>query len=60
MDKIPASFIFFGLLMGAILGVGIGSIRGSAVRGLELGSLAGLFVGWFIAATVQQQRNKKD
>lgn len=56
MNKTPAYYIFLGLLMGAVLGWGLGAVNGNAIHGMQLGALAGLFIGWFIASTSLQQR----
>lgn len=50
MDKTPAYYIFLGLLIGAVAGVGIGAANGNLITGMQLGALAGVFIGWFIAA----------
>jgi uncharacterized protein YcfJ len=50
VDKTPAYYIFLGLLIGALVGVGIGAANGNLITGMQLGALTGLFIGWFIAA----------
>jgi len=57
MDKTPAYYIFLGLLIGAILGFGVGALNGNAIHGMQLGSMAGLFIGWFIAVNPLEKRN---
>jgi hypothetical protein len=52
MNKTPAYTIFLGLLLGALVGWGLGVVNGNAIHGLQLGALAGTFIGWFIAADV--------
>ena len=42
--------VFLGLLIGATFGVLLGSANGNPLAGLGLGTLAGVFLGWFIAA----------
>jgi hypothetical protein len=53
MDKRPAFSIFLGLLIGAIVGLGIGAMNGNPIDGIQLGSAAGLLIGWIIAATMK-------
>jgi hypothetical protein len=53
MDKRPAFSIFLGLLIGAIVGLGIGALNAHPIDGMQLGSMAGLLIGWFIAATMK-------
>lgn len=53
MDKTPAYYIFLGLLIGAIFGFGVGALNGNTIDGMQLGSTAGLFIGWFIAVTMK-------
>lgn len=59
MDKMPAFYIFFGLLMGASIGFVVGAAAENAIRGMQLGASAGLFIGWFIAATVLAQGRRQ-
>lgn len=56
MDKTPAYYIFLGLLVGAVFGWGLGAVNGNTIHGMQLGALAGLFIGWFIADTALKQR----
>jgi hypothetical protein len=53
MDIRPAFSIFLGLLIGAIVGFGIGALNEDPIHGMQLGSMAGLLIGWFIAATMK-------
>lgn len=51
MGNTPAYYIVLGLVLGAIVGAGVGVISGDAVHAMQLGALAGLFIGWVIAAS---------
>jgi hypothetical protein len=53
MKKTPAYPIFLGLLIGAIVGFGIGAVNGNLIHGMQLGSVAGLLIGWVIAVTMK-------
>jgi hypothetical protein len=55
MDKKFGYYVFGGLLVCAIFGSGIGSANGSALIGLGIGALVGVFLGWFIAAAVMEK-----
>jgi hypothetical protein len=57
MDKTPVLYIFLGLLIGAIVGLGIGAINANPMHGMQLGSMAGLLIGWFIAVNPLEKRN---
>lgn len=57
MDKRPAFTIFLGLLIGGIVGFGIGAMNGSPIYGMQLGSMTGLLIGWFIAVNPLEKRN---
>ena len=59
MDKKFGLFILFGLLIGGNLGVFLGAAMNNPVLGIGLGAVGGLFVGWFIAAAVQENKNSK-
>jgi hypothetical protein len=50
MDRTPAYSIFLGLLIGAIFGFGIGVANGDTITGMQIGAMAGIFIGWLIAA----------
>ena len=56
MDKQFGYYIFLGLLIGAAFGFGLGTANGNTLLGLALGSLTGVFVGWFIAAAIVEQK----
>jgi uncharacterized protein YcfJ len=55
MDKTPACYIFLGLLIGAVVGFGIGAMNGDATHGMQLGALAGVFIGWITTAPALQK-----
>lgn len=55
MEKTRAYTIFLGLLIGAMVGAGVGAINGNAPHGLQLGAVAGLFVGWIMTDLVVQK-----
>ena len=59
MNKKTAFYIFLGLLIGAVFGMGLGAANGNAIHGLQLGALAGTFIGWFVAAAVMEQGKKE-
>jgi hypothetical protein len=54
-----ASYIFFGVLIGAIFGV-FWQANSNAIPGVFYGALAGAGLGWFIAAARSQSESKKD
>jgi formate hydrogenlyase subunit 4 len=51
MDKKIGYYVFGGLLIGAFLGWGW-SANGNALPGIGIGALAGVALGWFIAAAI--------
>lgn len=59
MNKTPAYYIFLGLLIGSVFGLGIGAVGGSVISGMEVGALAGVFIGWFLAATLLEQNKRQ-
>lgn len=54
MNKKFGLFIFLGLGIGGIFGVGLGAANGNATLGTAIGAIAGVFIGWFIAAAVRE------
>jgi hypothetical protein len=54
MDKKFGYYVFGGLLIGALLGLSW-SAGGNPIMGIIIGALAGLAIGWFIAAYQQQK-----
>ena len=60
MEKKFGYYVFGGLLLGAILG-SLWSANGNTFLGIGLGALAGLALGWFIAAAgLESQSGKKE
>lgn len=60
MEKKLAAFVILGLMIGALFGSGLGSANGNTLLGLGFGALAGVFLGWFIAAAVlENEKNRK-
>jgi hypothetical protein len=55
MNKTPAYYIFLGLLIGTLVGLGLGALNGNAVRGMELGALTGTFIGWVMTSPALQR-----
>ncbi len=58
MDKTFGYYIFGGLLIGAVFG-SIWTAGGNRSMGTGVGALAGVFLGWFIAAAVLQLKKKE-
>lgn len=54
MEQKFGIYVFLGLLIGAVLGTSLGT-GGIGIGG---GALAGVFVGWFIAAAVIERERK--
>ena len=59
MERKIGQYAFVGLLIGALLGVGIGAANGNPILGVGGGALPGLFFGWFIAAAVLEKEKGK-
>ncbi|HEX5942126.1 MAG TPA: glycine zipper domain-containing protein [Anaerolineales bacterium] len=55
MNKTPARYVFLGLLIGALFGAVIGAVNGNPVPGIQLGSVAGMFIGWILTAQAFQR-----
>ncbi len=51
--------IFFGLAIGANFGIFIGKANGNLPLGIGIGALAGVFIGWFVAAAILQNRRDR-
>lgn len=58
MEKTIGYFAFGGMLIGAFLGL-MWSAGGKLLVGMGIGALIGIFIGWFIAAAVLEQRKKQ-
>ena len=58
MDKKFGYYVFGGLLIGAVFGL-LWSANGNPILGVALGALAGVALGWFIAAADLENRNKE-
>ena len=59
MDKKFGYIILLGLLIGAAFGFGFGTTNGNPLMGVGSGALAGVFVGWFIAAAIFEKKENK-
>jgi uncharacterized protein YcfJ len=59
MDRRFGYYIVLGLLVGAVFGFGLGAANGNAILGIGIGALAGVFIGWFVAAAVLEREAKK-
>ncbi len=52
-------YVFLGFAIGAILGTVVGIANGNIFTGVWGGGLAGVFLGWFIAAAVLNNSKRK-
>lgn len=52
-------YTFLGLLIGAAFGMGLGAANGNPILGVGIGAIAGIFLGWFIAAAVIEKEKQK-
>jgi ABC-type uncharacterized transport system permease subunit len=59
MDRKFGTYVFFGLLIGAIFGSALGAANGNSVVGLGIGALTGVFLSWFIAVAVNEKEKGK-
>ena len=55
MERKYAYVIPLGLVIGAIFGVSYGMAFGNTLLGVAFGALGGVFLGWFIAAILQNR-----
>lgn len=60
MERKFGYYIFLGLVIGVIFGMGVGAANGNPLFGIGLGALGGVFIGWFVAAAACENRNKKN
>ena len=56
MERKIGIYSFLGLIIGAVFGLGLGAASGNAIWGIGLGALFGVFIGWFVAIAVQENR----
>lgn len=52
------SYIFLGFALGGITGMVLEAGNGNTFFGFWTGALVGVFLGWFIAAAVRQNKNR--
>lgn len=48
------------MVTGAIFGMALGANLATPVVGVSAGALAGIFIGWFIAAALQRSDSQED
>ena len=58
MERKFGLFVFLGLLIGALFGMFLGAGGANPILGIGGGALAGVFIGWFIAAAVMEKEKK--
>ena len=58
MDKKFGYYVFGGALIGAVFGL-LWTVNGNTLLGIALGALAGVAIGWFIAAAALEKSNGK-
>jgi hypothetical protein len=49
MERALGIYVFMGLVIGGVLGVGFGAAIQNPILGIALGALGGVFIGWFVA-----------
>lgn len=54
-----ALYALAGAAIGSTFGVFIGAVSGHRLLGVGIGALAGLYVGWFVAAAVLERRKDR-
>ncbi|NJO81784.1 MAG: hypothetical protein HC828_02750 [Blastochloris sp.] len=59
MERTFGLYIVLGLVIGAVFGMGLGATTGNVLWGIGLGALAGVFLGWFVAAAMFENQNKR-
>ncbi|GAB4461762.1 MAG: hypothetical protein Kow0070_19860 [Anaerolineales bacterium] len=55
MDKKIAIILILGVLLGAVFGVSFTPVVQNDLLAIVGGALAGVFIGWFIAAALRQR-----
>ena len=53
------SYVLLGFAIGGITGMVLEAGNGNTFFGFWIGALVGVFLGWFIAAAVWQNKNQK-
>jgi ABC-type uncharacterized transport system permease subunit len=53
-------YVFAGLLIGAIFGIFFGAGSENPILGISISAFAGAAIGWFTAAAVMENENKKN
>lgn len=51
-------YIVVGLLVGTTFGMGMGAANGNTIWGIGLGTLGGVFIGWFVAVAALESQSK--
>jgi ABC-type antimicrobial peptide transport system permease subunit len=59
MDRKFGLYIVLGLVIRAVFGMGVGAASGNTIFGIGLGALFGVFVGWFVAAALENRKKNK-
>ena len=59
MDQKFGYYIVLGLLVGAVFGFGLRAANGNVILGIGIGTFAGVFIGWFVAAAMLEREAKK-
>ncbi len=59
MDNRFGYYIFAGLAIGVLVGLGIGSASGNVMPDIGFGAMFGVFIGWFVAAAMMQRSKSK-
>jgi NhaP-type Na+/H+ or K+/H+ antiporter len=59
MNRDFGLFIFVGMAIGALFGLPFAEPIGNALLAVGIGALAGLFLGWFLAAARRQLQKEK-
>lgn len=59
MDKKFGLYILFGMLIGAFLGASFTPVVQNDLLAIVGGALAGVFIGWFIAAAQRERTGRQ-